>query len=105
MYYIVAAQQDLHFKQLFKVLELAEFDWSKKCSHINFGMVKGMSTRKGTVVFLEDILNEAKSIMHTVMQRNETKYEQIVDPEHVADTIGFENNLIIKYSFCQGCRR
>lgn len=70
MYYIVASQQNLHFQQLFKILDLAGFDeWSKRCTHLNFGMVSGMSTRKGTVVFLEDILHEAKSIMHAVCAR------------------------------------
>ena len=39
MIYVVASQQDLHLKQLFKVLELMGYDWAKKCSHINFGMV------------------------------------------------------------------
>ena len=39
-------------------------DWSTKCQHVNFGMVRGMSTRKGTVVFLNDILEEAKNTMY-----------------------------------------
>ena len=39
MVYVVASQQDLHLKQLFKVLELMGYDWAKKCSHVSFGMV------------------------------------------------------------------
>jgi len=39
MVYVVASQQDLHLKQLFKVLELMGYDWAKTCSHVNFGMV------------------------------------------------------------------
>ncbi|KAI9297871.1 arginyl-tRNA synthetase [Neoconidiobolus thromboides FSU 785] len=88
MYYIVASQQDLHFKQLFKILELLELDWVKKCHHINYGLVTGMSTRKGNVVFLDDILQEAKDTMHGVMKKNEHKYAQIESPEEVADIIG-----------------
>ncbi|KAI9024280.1 hypothetical protein CLU79DRAFT_746434 [Phycomyces nitens] len=88
MIYVVASQQDLHLKQLFKTLELMGFEWAKKCEHINFGMVQGMSTRKGTVVFLEEILDEAKDIMHEVMKKNEKKYKEVVDPESVADEIG-----------------
>lgn len=42
MIYVVASQQDLHLKQLFKVLELMGYDWAKKCSHVNFGMVLGV---------------------------------------------------------------
>ena len=88
MLYIVASPQNLHFQQLFKILEKSDFEWYKKCQHINFGMVNGMSTRKGTVVFLEEILNEAQTIMHGVMQRNETKYAQIDNPQMVADIVG-----------------
>lgn len=51
-------------------------------------MVQGMSTRKGTVVFLEDILQEAQETMHTQMKSNEAKYALIEDPEHTSDVIG-----------------
>jgi arginyl-tRNA synthetase len=94
MYYVVAAAQGLHFQQLFKILELAEFDWYSKCHHINFGMVNGMSTRKGTVVFLEDILNEAQTTMHEVMQKNEKVYAQIENPMETADTIGLSAVIV-----------
>ena len=63
--YVVAYQQDLHFKQFFKVLELMGYDWVKDCEHVNFGMVSleegSMSTRKGKYVLLEDVLNAAIS--------------------------------------------
>ncbi len=62
--YVVASQQDLHFKQLFKVVELMGYDWAKdSCVHVPFGMVSTeegtLSTREGRVVFLEDVLNQA----------------------------------------------
>ncbi|KAI8367207.1 hypothetical protein EDC96DRAFT_507292 [Choanephora cucurbitarum] len=88
MIYVVASQQDLHLKQLFKTLELLKFEWANRLEHVNFGMVLGMSTRKGTVVFLEDILNEAKETMHEVMRKNPAKYAEIDEPERVADEIG-----------------
>src|SRR5271156_2017608 len=44
MIYVVASQQDLHLKQLFKVLDLMGYDWAKKCSHVSFGMVKQNSS-------------------------------------------------------------
>jgi len=88
MYYVVAMQQELHFKQLFKTLELAGYDWAERCHHISFGLVKGMSTRRGDVVFLEEILNEAKRVMHEVMKQNEEKYKQVEDPDKVADIVG-----------------
>lgn len=63
-FYVVAKQQDLHFQQLFKTLELmGHEEISSRCTHINFGMVKGMKTRTGEVVFLTDILDEAQRVM------------------------------------------
>jgi arginyl-tRNA synthetase len=47
-----------------------------------------MSTRKGTVVFLDDILEEAKETMHEQMKSNEAKYAQIEDPETTSQIIG-----------------
>ena len=56
-------EQALHFQQLFKVLELVGFEWAKDLIHVPFGMVAleegTMSTRKGRVVFLEDVLKQA----------------------------------------------
>lgn len=88
MIYVVASQQDLHLNQLFKILNLIGCEFADRCQHVNFGMVLGMSTRKGTVVFLDDILAEAKDRMHEVMRKNEEKYAQVAEPEWVADTVG-----------------
>ena len=61
--YVVAYQQNLHFKQVFKVLELAGLDWAKDLVHVAFGMVSledgAMSTRKGNVVLLRDVIDKA----------------------------------------------
>ncbi|MBQ9125750.1 MAG: arginine--tRNA ligase [Clostridia bacterium] len=61
--YVVAYQQNLHFKQFFKVLELANLDWAKDLVHVAYGMVSledgAMSTRKGNVVLLRDVINKA----------------------------------------------
>ncbi|KAI4227161.1 MAG: hypothetical protein L6R36_002599 [Xanthoria steineri] len=87
--YVVASQQELHLAQLFKILELmGHADIAEKCQHISFGMVQGMSTRKGTVKFLDDILRDVGEKMHEVMQTNKTKYEQVENPEQTADTLG-----------------
>jgi len=88
MVYVVASQQDLHLAQFFKVLDLMGYDWAKNLQHVNFGMVLGMSTRKGTAVFLEQILNESKRVMHEVMAKNEAKYQAIEDPDYTSDKLG-----------------
>lgn len=61
--YVVGAQQDLHFKQLVKILELMNKPYARDCVHVPFGMVSieggTLSTRSGKVVFLEEVLNKA----------------------------------------------
>jgi Arginyl-tRNA synthetase len=61
--YVVAYQQNLHFKQFFKVLELEGCEWAKDMVHVAYGMVSleegSMSTRKGNVVWLSDVLDKA----------------------------------------------
>ena len=97
--YVVAAQQDLHFQQLFKMLELMGYEWADpkqaRLEHVNFGMVLGMSTRKGTVVFLEDILNEAREVMLEKMREDKFgKMSEIEDPEKTADIVGLSAVVI-----------
>lgn len=95
MIYVVACQQDLHLKQLFKIVELMGFtDLAKRVQHINFGMVQGMSTRKGTVKFLDDILRDVGEHMHEVMKKNQNKYEQVVDPAATADILGISSVMV-----------
>ncbi|KYR02089.1 arginyl-tRNA synthetase [Tieghemostelium lacteum] len=94
MYYCVASQQDLHFRQLFTILRDMGYAWAKDLTHINYGMVLGMSTRKGTVVFLEDILNKTKSKMLKIMKATPEKFSEIEDPEKVADIIGISAVVI-----------
>lgn len=73
--YVVASQQNLHFQQWFKVVELMGYEWAKDCIHIPFGMVSledgPLSTRRGRVVFLEDVLNKAvESTLEIINERN-----------------------------------
>ena len=62
--YVVAREQALHFKELFKLLELAGYDWAKKCEHVPFGLVrmggKKTGTRSGNVVLLKEVFREAE---------------------------------------------
>ncbi len=86
--YVVASAQSLHFQQLFKVLGLMGYDWAQDCVHVNFGLVLGMSTRKGNVVSLEALLDEAKSRTLAYMRENVDKRAEIDDEEAVAEAIG-----------------
>lgn len=88
MYYVVGAPQEFHFKQLFSILNKLGFAWASQCHHVSFGSIAGMSTRKGNVIFLQDILDHAKERVLEIMQVNQAKYAQIESPEEVADLIG-----------------
>ncbi|ANB11171.1 arginine--tRNA ligase [Sugiyamaella lignohabitans] len=94
MIYVIASQQDLHTAQFFKILDLMGFEWASRLQHVNFGMVQGMSTRKGTVVFLDNILEETKDAMHDVMKKNEAKYSQVENPDEIADLVGIAAVMI-----------
>lgn len=87
--YVVAYQQSLHFKQIFKVLELMGKDWVKDCVHVSFGMVSltdgTLSTRHGRVVFLEDVLNAAIEKTLDVIKE---KSPDLENKETVARQIG-----------------
>ena len=106
--YVVATQQNLHFKQLKKILEKMGYDWSKDIEHVAFGMVSlkegTLSTRKGQVVFLEDVIN--KSISKT-LEIIEERNPDLANKEEVAAQIGIGaikfqelfNNRIKDYVF------
>ena len=87
--YVVAYQQDLHFRQLFKVLELMGYDWYKQCEHVSFGMVSfeggALSTRQGHVVYLEDLLNQAIDKARVII---EEKSPDLENKDEVARQIG-----------------
>ena len=63
MFYEVGQEQKLHFRQLFKILELEGYGWAKNCVHVDHGLYldpdgKKFATRKGKTVFMEEILQE-----------------------------------------------
>ena len=87
--YVVAYQQNLHFKQFFKVLELMGKDWAKDLVHVAYGMVSleegTMSTRKGNVVFLEDVINKCIEKAYTIIDEKNPDLENKLD---VAQKVG-----------------
>ncbi len=61
--YVVDFRQDLHFQQVFKILELWGFPQAANCYHLSYGFITlpegAMSARKGRVVFFKDVADEA----------------------------------------------
>lgn len=87
--YVVGAEQSLHFRQLFLVLNKMGCSWSDACAHVPFGLMKiggrKMSTRKGKVVFLEKVLNEA---VERALLKIEEKNPGLSNKREVAEAIG-----------------
>jgi arginyl-tRNA synthetase len=76
--YVVGVPQKLHFQQLFKSLELMGYDWNRRMVHVDFGHVLGMSTRRGEVIFLQDVIDEAVQRAERVIEdRGEDKEARI----------------------------
>ncbi len=87
--YVVAYQQNLHFRQFFKVIDLMGYDWAKDLVHVAYGMVSledgAMSTRTGNVVLLEDVINKTVEKARKVI---EEKNPDIPDKETTAKAVG-----------------
>ena len=87
--YVVGNEQSLHFKQLFSVIELMGYDWANRFQHVPFGMMlkdgKKMSTRKGRVILLKDVLQEAIELAAKTIQEKNPKLE---NSKEVARQVG-----------------
>lgn len=88
--YVVAYQQDLHFRQWFKVVEMMGYDWAKEqLAHVAFGMVsyegQAMATRKGHVVYLEELLRRAQEKALKII---EEKSPNLENKEEAARQVG-----------------
>lgn len=89
VFYVVGNEQSLHFKQLFAVLQKMGHIWAANYEHIPFGMMlkdgKKMSTRKGKVVLLADVLRET---IEAAMNIIEVKNPQLPNKVQVANEVG-----------------
>ncbi|MFB5759624.1 arginine--tRNA ligase [Paenibacillus medicaginis] len=87
--YVVGAEQKLHFRQVFAVLRKMGADWATQCEHVPFGLMrfegKKMSTRRGKVVMLNEVLDEAVSRALAVIQ---DKNPDLPDQQKVAEQVG-----------------
>lgn len=106
--YVVGSQQALHFKQWMKILEVMGYEWAKDCEHVQFGMVSleegTLSTRRGRVVFLEDVLNKAIEKTREIISEKNPNLDSV---DQVAKQVGvgavvfqeLSNSRIKDYTF------
>ena len=87
--YTTDAGQSLHFRQLFKVLERMGYEWAKDCVHVPFGIISfkegRMSSRRGNVIFLEDVLNRAIELTRGIV---ENKNPDLPGKDAIARDVG-----------------
>lgn len=97
--YVVGQDQTLHFRQVFRVLEMMGFDWAKSCHHISFGLYRfkegKMSTRAGRVVLFEDVINQAIELVEkTIAEKNPNLENKPVVARQVALGAVIFNDLV-----------
>ncbi|AQQ55073.1 arginine--tRNA ligase [Planococcus lenghuensis] len=87
--YVVGQEQSLHFKQLFLTLQKMGYEWAQHMHHIPFGFIlkngKKMSTRKGEIVLLEEVIREA---IELAGQNIREKNPSLPNPAEVAHQVG-----------------
>ncbi|CAI5684097.1 unnamed protein product [Oreochromis niloticus] len=93
MIYVTDKSQENHFSQLFQILLAMGHSWADGCRHVSFGLVQGMKTRTGEVVFLEDVLDEARARMLNNMSKSKTTKE-LENPEDTAEKVGISALII-----------
>lgn len=106
--YVVGSPQELHFKQWKKVHELSGYDWANDCIHVAFGTISledgVLSTRKGRVVVLEDVLRKSIEKTKEIIQQKNPNLENL---DKVAEQVGvgaivfqeLSNSRIKDYTF------
>lgn len=87
--YVTGLEQSLHFKQVFKAIELMGYDWAEELVHVPYGLVslegEKLSTRSGNIIYAEDILKEAiKRADRAILDKN----PDLADKEEVARMVG-----------------
>ncbi len=90
--YVVDVRQSLHFQQVWKTLEIAGYEWADKLRHLSYELVNlpgnvVMASREGTVVLLEDLIQEARSRALEVVEEKNPDLDSGLKQE-VANAVG-----------------
>lgn len=89
--WVVASPQDLYFKQLFKILELLEYEWAKNCKHFSFNLVRlpegKMSSREGKAIMLDEVVKELVRLAYDEVSKRNPKLSK-KDKLRIAKIVG-----------------
>ena len=83
--YVVGTPQNLHFQQLFGMIRKMGYDWADRCVHVNFGHIRGMKSREGTLVLLEDVLGRSMQMVRDIIRDRQLDVD---DVDEVAKQVG-----------------
>ncbi len=88
--YVVASEQNYHFKILFHILKKLGFDWADKLYHLSYGMVNlpsgRMKSREGTVVDADDLIDSLhEDALQAIKERG--RDSELKDTDEVAEKI------------------
>ena len=88
-FYVTGLEQSLHFKQIFKAIEVMGYDWADGLIHVPYGLVslagEKLSTRNGNIIYAEDILKEAiERAYNAILEKNPS----LLDKEETAKKVG-----------------
>jgi arginyl-tRNA synthetase len=89
--WVVSTEQTLHFKQLFKILELLGYDWVKGCKHFAFELVRlpegKMSSREGKAVLLDEVIKKLFEMAYKQIEKREEKFSE-KEKREIAEAVG-----------------
>ena len=102
--YVVGHEQSAHFQQVFEVLRRMGYGWAEQLHHVPFGRIQGISTRKGTLVFLEDILERGRERVGAILADrplSDEERERIIEQVTVGAVLFYDlsRNRIKDYEF------
>ena len=89
--WVVSTEQILHFKQLFKILELLGYDWVKGCKHFAFELVRlpegKMSSREGKAVLLDEVIKKLSEMTYKEIEKRKNELSE-KEKKEIAEAVG-----------------
>ena len=99
--YVVASEQNMHFQQLFAILDMLGYKWAEKCFHLSYGMISlpegKMKSRQGTVVDADDLMDDMENLAYEEVDKRHELSDKEKSMRAVQIGIGALKFFILKY--------